>query len=206
MSSGFWATLCTHTNTHTHTHTVVQNMWHECTRKRNGWLRLGLSQVPICRRIYFVGLCGLPLFFQVILWPREWEFLLNLQEGIDDRRKGSRDSHLYPETSPISVRGTSNAGPFRTSLKEPTCLPSNNRERNSAWAFGHLLASMLHFLRRFSTKKFLFQIMVLWMLTPCCVDSEVPGEYNASIFRTPQLVSEIRKLQTISWSARAVSL
>ena len=67
--------------------------------------------------------------FPGALWPREWELLLNLQEEINARRKGSRDSHLYPKTSPISVRGTSNAGPFRTSFKEPTCLPRNNRER-----------------------------------------------------------------------------
>jgi hypothetical protein len=67
--------------------------------------------------------------FPGALWRREWELLLNLQEEINVRRKGSRDSHLYPKTSPISVRGTSNAGPFRTSLKEPTCLPPNNRER-----------------------------------------------------------------------------
>jgi len=78
---------------------------------------------------------------------------LNLREEINARRKGSRDSHLYPKTSPISVRGTYNAGPFRTSLKEPTCLPTNNRESNPAWVFGHSLASMLYFLRRFSTKK-----------------------------------------------------
>jgi hypothetical protein len=159
--SGFTgSSIHTHTHTHTHiyiyiydisrlrvnmlplqcqvnfdpscVHTVVQNMWHECTRKRNGWFRLGLSQVPICSPIYLaiVGLSGLPLFFQVILRPSEWELLLNLQEGIDDRRKGSRDSHLYPETSPISVRGTSKAGQLRTTLKESSCLPSNNRQQS----------------------------------------------------------------------------
>ena len=136
-------------------HTVVQNMWHECTRARNGWFRSGLSQVPICSQLYvaIVGLYGLPLFFQVILWPREWELLLNLQEEINARPKGSRDSHLYPKTSPFSVRGTSNARPFRISLIEPTCLPPDNRDSNPAWVRLHSFASMLYFLRRYSTKK-----------------------------------------------------
>ena len=182
-------------------HTVVQNMWYERTRKRNEWFRPGLSQVPICSQLYvaIVGLYGLPLFFQVIVWPRDWELLSNLQEEINARRRGSRDSHLYPKTSPISVRVTSNAGPFRTSLKEPTCLPSNNRDSNPAWVFGHSLASMLYFLRRFSTKKeFLFQITVFRMLTPCGISSNVSEEYNVSVFRTIQLVSEVRSQQTIS--------
>jgi hypothetical protein len=121
-------------------------------------VRPGLSRVPICSQLYvaIVGPYGLPLFFQVILWPREWELLLNLQEEINARRKGSRDSHLYPKTSPISVRGTSNAGPFRSSLKEATCLAPNKRESNFARVFGHSFASVLYFLRRFRTKNIPF--------------------------------------------------
>jgi hypothetical protein len=56
------------------------------------------------------------LFFLLILCLREWELLLNLQEEINARRKGPKDSHLYPKSSPVSEQGTSNAKPFRTLL------------------------------------------------------------------------------------------
>ena len=57
--------------------------------------------------------------FPGALWPSEWELLLNLQEEINARRKGSRDSHLYPKTSPFSVRGTCNVVHFVPRLKNP---------------------------------------------------------------------------------------
>ena len=47
--------------------------------------------------------------------------------------------------------------------------------------------------------------MVFWMLTTCGRSSEVSEEYNASVFRTAQLVSEVRTQQTISRSTRAES-
>ena len=136
-------------------------------------VRPGLSQVPICSQLYvaIVGLYGLPLFFQVILWPREWELLLNLQEEINARRKGSRDSHLYPKTSPISVRGTSNGVHFVPRLKNPpVCHRTIERAILPGCSDIHLLPSFISF-EDLAQKIFLFQIMVFWMLTPCGIIS-----------------------------------